>query len=57
MTTLFVVGGGSLSLHYLFFASIEIACMAIIVRWAVQGSPEGTPSDARMSDPATSPGV
>jgi len=33
-TTAFVVGGGSLDLHYLFFATVEIACMALIV-WSV----------------------
>ena len=34
VTTVFVVGGGSLTLHYIFFASVEIACMAGIV-WFV----------------------
>jgi Sec-independent protein secretion pathway component TatC len=34
ITTAFVVGGGSLDLHYLFFATVEIACMALIV-WSV----------------------
>ena len=34
VTTMFVVGGGSLSLHYVFFATVEIACMALIV-WSV----------------------
>lgn len=40
ITTLFVVGGGSSDLHYLFFAAVEIACMALIVRsaWARRGS-------------------
>ena len=40
MTTLFVVGGGSLDFHYVFFAAVEIACMALIVRsvWAGRGS-------------------
>jgi uncharacterized protein DUF6326 len=33
-TTLFVVGGGSIDPHYLFFAAVEIACMALIV-WSV----------------------
>ena len=33
-TTLFVVGGGSMDLHYLFFATVEVACMALIV-WSV----------------------
>lgn len=34
VTTAFVIGGGSLTLHYLFFAAVEIACMALIV-WSV----------------------
>jgi Sec-independent protein secretion pathway component TatC len=34
ITTLFVVGGGSADLHYLFFAVVEIACMALII-WSV----------------------
>ncbi len=34
ITTAFVVGGGSLTLHYVFFATVEIACMALIV-WSV----------------------
>ena len=34
ITTLFVVGGGSMDLHYVFFATIEVACMALIV-WSV----------------------
>ena len=40
ITTLFVVGGGSIDLHYVFFATVEIACMALIVRsvWAQRAS-------------------
>ena len=34
ITTLFVVGGGSLDLHYVFFAIVQVACMALIV-WSV----------------------
>ena len=34
ITTAFVVGGGSPYLHYYFFATVEIACMALIV-WTV----------------------
>jgi hypothetical protein len=36
VTTAFVVGGGSLTLNYVFFAAVEVACMALIVRsvWA-----------------------
>ena len=40
ITTLFVVGGGSMDLHYVFFATVEIASMALIVRfvWAGRSS-------------------
>ena len=40
ITTLFVVGGGSIDLHYVFFATVEVACMALIVRfvWAGRSS-------------------
>ena len=34
ITTAFVVGGGSLDFHYVFFAIVEVACMALIV-WSV----------------------
>lgn len=35
ITAAFVLGGGSLYLpHYVFFASVEVACMALIV-WSV----------------------
>ena len=34
VTTAFVVGGGSLTPHYVFFAAVEIVCMAGIV-WSV----------------------
>lgn len=34
VTTVFVIGGGSPHLHYYFFATVEIACMALIV-WSV----------------------
>ena len=34
ITTAFVVGGGSLTPHYVFFATVEIACIALIV-WSV----------------------
>ncbi len=34
LTTVFVVGGGSPYLHYYFFATVEVACMALIV-WSV----------------------
>jgi Sec-independent protein secretion pathway component TatC len=34
ITIAFVVGGGSLTPHYVFFAAVEITCMALIV-WSV----------------------
>jgi Sec-independent protein secretion pathway component TatC len=34
VTTVFVVAGGSTDLHYVFFAAVEVACMALIV-WSV----------------------
>ena len=34
----FVVGGGSLSPHYVFFAAVEVACMALIV-WSAWTRP------------------
>ena len=34
ITTAWVVGGGSLTPHYVFFAAVQIACMALIV-WSV----------------------
>jgi hypothetical protein len=34
LTTVFVIGGGSPYLHYYFFATVEIVCMAAIV-WSV----------------------
>ena len=34
VTTAFVVGGGSLTPHYVFFATVELAFMALIV-WSV----------------------
>ena len=43
ITTLFIVGGGSIDLHYVFFASVEIVCLALIVRsvWS-RRNPERT---------------
>ena len=32
VTTAFILGGGSLTPHYVFFAAVQIACMALIVR-------------------------
>jgi Sec-independent protein secretion pathway component TatC len=36
ITILFVVGGGSADLHYLFFATVEVVCMLLIIRYAWQ---------------------
>jgi len=48
ITTAFVVGGGSLTLHYVFFAAVEIACMAFIVWsvWARRGAEAVAPRTA-----------
>jgi hypothetical protein len=45
VTTAFILGGGSLSLHYVFFAAVQIACMALIVRsvWARRSSVAAAP--------------
>ena len=34
VTAAFVVGGGSLTPHYVFFAAVELACLALIVWYA-----------------------
>jgi hypothetical protein len=34
ITIVFVIGGGSTAPHYIFFAAIEILCMALIIWWA-----------------------
>ncbi|MEM7133923.1 MAG: DUF6326 family protein [Chloroflexota bacterium] len=39
VTTIFIIGGGSLYLHYIFFASVEVICMVAIV-WHVWTWPE-----------------
>jgi hypothetical protein len=36
ITILFVIGGGNLSLSYIFFATVEVACMALIIWYAWQ---------------------
>ncbi len=45
ITSLFVIGGGSTFLHYIFFATVEVLCMALIVwnawRWP---NPEANPA-------------
>lgn len=34
ITILFVIGGGSLAYHYIFFATIEVVCLALIIWYA-----------------------
>lgn len=34
ITILFVIGGGSTNLHYIFFATIEVVCMSLIIWYA-----------------------
>ena len=53
VTTAFVVGGGSQTPHYVFFAAVEIACMALIVWsvWARRGSEVAAPRQAAASLP------
>jgi Family of unknown function (DUF6326) len=36
VTIVFTIGGGSLYLHYVFFAAVEVVCMALIIRYAWQ---------------------
>ena len=51
VTAAFVVGGGSLAPHYVFFAAVEVACMALIV-WSVWTRPDSV--RARRRRPAGS---
>lgn len=34
ITIIFVVGGGSLIPHYIFFATVEVICLTMIIRYA-----------------------
>ncbi len=34
ITIAFVIGGGSAALHYIFFATIEVVCMSLIIWYA-----------------------
>ena len=34
ITILFVIGGGSMRLSYIFFATLEVACLALIIWYA-----------------------
>ena len=49
ITTLYVIGGGSLYLRYYFFATVEIACMALIV-WSVWARPSSEAAASRPVD-------
>ncbi len=51
VTTAFVVGGGSQTPHYVFFAAVEIVCMALIVWsvWTRRGSEVAAPRQAGAS--------
>lgn len=45
ITIAYVIGGGSATLHYIFFAAIEVVCMVLIVRSAWRWrSPESQPN-------------
>lgn len=39
VTMLFVIGGGSFYLHYLFFASVEVVCLLLILWFACRWQP------------------
>lgn len=42
ITIAYVIGGGSTTLHYLFFAAIEVVCMLLIIWYALRWpNPEG----------------
>lgn len=34
ITIIFVIGGGSLALHYIFFATVEVLVLLLIIRYA-----------------------
>jgi len=51
----FVVGGGSLSPHYVFFAAVEVACMALIV-WSAWTRPHSMQAWRREPARAVSSG-
>jgi Sec-independent protein secretion pathway component TatC len=45
ITILFVIGGGSTDIHYIFFATIETVCMLLIIWFAWKWpNPEGLPT-------------
>jgi Sec-independent protein secretion pathway component TatC len=49
ITILFVIGGGSTYLSYIFFAMIEVACMLLIIWYAWRWpNPEGSPDNLAL---------
>jgi hypothetical protein len=57
VTILFVIAGGSLTPHYVFFASMEIIAMLWIARcvWKRDGSPEPAIKESRRTRKSSSP--
>src|ERR671925_1599583 len=50
ITILWVIGGGSATPHYIFFASIEVVCASIIIWYAWKWrSPEVSPENRALS--------
>jgi hypothetical protein len=43
VTIAFVIGGGTLTLHYAFFAAVEVACLLLIIRYASTMRARSTP--------------
>jgi hypothetical protein len=41
ITSVFIIGGGDMYLSYIFFASVEIICMLLIIRYAWKLSESG----------------
>lgn len=53
VTIAFVIGGGSTTPHYVFFAAIEVACSLFIIRYAWQWTnPEGQPNNMALAQVA-----
>ena len=59
ITAAFVIGGGSVDIHhvyYVFFAAVEVACMALIV-WSVWTRRGSVPALGREPAPAVTSGA
>ena len=56
VTTAFIVGGGLWELHYVFFATVQIACMALIV-WSVWSRRSLETATAVLPDPRGARGM